>query len=65
MSGRVDEHAEDEDLIDRSRDSESGVDASLVAWMLSLSAAERLAFLQGHVDSIMALRNGRISTKVS
>jgi hypothetical protein len=38
---------------------DSGVDLSLIRWMLSLSPAERLASLQGFVDSIAALRHGR------
>jgi hypothetical protein len=42
----------------------SGVDSTLVAWMLSLSPAERLAALQGQVDSILRLRNARVVAKV-
>ncbi len=38
---------------------ESGVDLTLIRWMLSLSPAERLASLQGFVDSVAALRHGR------
>jgi hypothetical protein len=65
MSEPVDERATDPAVADGSKQPESGVDASLVAWMLSLSAVKRLAFLQGQVDSIVALRNARIHTKVS
>jgi hypothetical protein len=36
--------------------SEDGVDLSLIRWMLSLTPAERLAVLQGHVDSILEIR---------
>ena len=35
--------------------SDDGVDLSLIRWMLSLSAEERLAVLQGFVDSVAAL----------
>jgi hypothetical protein len=38
---------------------ESGVDLSLIHWMLSLSPTERLEALQGFVDSVAALRDGR------
>jgi hypothetical protein len=34
-----------------------GVDLSLIRWMLSLTPAERLQFLQGHGNAILALRN--------
>lgn len=34
-------------------------DASLIRWMLSLSPEERLAVLQGFVDSAAELRNDR------
>ena len=34
---------------------EDGVDVTLIRWMLSLSPEERLAVLQGFVDSIAAL----------
>lgn len=39
--------------------SEDGVDLSLIRWMLSLSPGERLAALQGTVQSILRLRNAR------
>jgi len=35
---------------------EVGVDVSLIRWMLSLSPAERLQFLQERVDSIREIR---------
>jgi hypothetical protein len=38
--------------------SDSGVDLSLIRWMLSLSPTERLEALQGFVDSVAALRDG-------
>jgi hypothetical protein len=34
---------------------DDGVDVSLIRWMLSLTADERLAVLQGFVDSVAAL----------
>lgn len=34
---------------------DDGVDVTLIRWMLSLSPEERLAALQGFVDSIAAL----------
>ncbi len=34
---------------------DDGVDVSLIRWMLSLSADERLAVLQGFTDSIAAM----------
>jgi hypothetical protein len=37
---------------------DDGVDVTLVRWMLSLSPEERLAVLQGFVDSIAALIDG-------
>ena len=35
---------------------EDGVDRTLIRWMLSLTPAERLDVLQGHVDAVLALR---------
>ena len=43
----------DEKLTDYS---EEGVDLTLIRWMLSLTPAERLDVLQGHVDDILAIR---------
>lgn len=34
---------------------DDGVDVSLIRWMLSLSADERLAVLQGFADSVAAM----------
>jgi len=34
---------------------DDGVDVTLIRWMLSLSPEERLAVLQGFVDSIVAM----------
>lgn len=45
----VDEHGEPDD---------DGVDVSLIRWTLSLTPAERLAVLQGFVDSVAALTHG-------
>ena len=36
---------------------DDGVDVTLIRWMLSLSPEERLAMLQGFVDSIAAMSN--------
>jgi hypothetical protein len=36
--------------------SEDGVDLTLIRWMLSLTPAERLEFLQRHVNAILAIR---------
>jgi hypothetical protein len=36
--------------------SEDGVDLTLIRWMLSLTAAERLQFLQKQVNGILAIR---------
>lgn len=36
--------------------SEDGVDLTLIRWMLSLTPAERLQFLQRHVNAILAVR---------
>lgn len=35
---------------------ERGVDFSLIRWMLSLTPAERLAFLQRHVNAVLTVR---------
>jgi hypothetical protein len=41
--------------------SEDGVDVTLIRWMLSLTPAERLEFLEQQVNSILEIRelNGR------
>ena len=36
--------------------SDDGVDLSLIRWMLSLTPAERLQFVQQHVNAILAIR---------
>ena len=36
----------------------AGVDVTLIRWMLSLTAAERLAMLQDFSDSVWELRGG-------
>ena len=36
--------------------SEDGVDLTLIRWMLSLTPAQRLQFLQGQVNAILAIR---------
>ena len=47
-------------MVDDARD-ESGVDVSLIRWFLTLTPAERLDFLQEHVNSVLEIRtlNGR------
>jgi hypothetical protein len=40
----------------RTEYSEDGVDLSLIRWMLSLTPAERLQFLQRQVNAILAIR---------
>jgi hypothetical protein len=37
--------------------SEDGVDLTLIRWMLSLTPAERLLFLQRQVNAILTIRN--------
>lgn len=41
--------------------SEDGVDLTLIRWFLSLTPAERLDYLQRHVNAVLAIRmlNGR------
>lgn len=41
--------------------SEDGVDLTLIRWMLSLTPAERLEFLEDHINSVLEIRelNGR------
>ncbi|MGA3027596.1 MAG: hypothetical protein ABSF98_22780 [Bryobacteraceae bacterium] len=36
--------------------SEDGVDLSLIRWMLSLTPAERLEFLEERIDDILTIR---------
>ncbi|MBV9157446.1 MAG: hypothetical protein JO097_14370 [Acidobacteriaceae bacterium] len=36
--------------------SEDGLDLSLIRWMLSLSPAERLEFLEERINDILAIR---------
>jgi hypothetical protein len=36
--------------------SEDGVDLTLIRWMLSLTPAERLHFLEGRINEILAIR---------
>jgi hypothetical protein len=36
--------------------SEDGVDLTLIRWMLSLTAAERLHFLEERINEILAIR---------
>ena len=46
--------------LDQVRD-ENGVDVSLIRWFLTLTPAERLDFLQEHVNAVLEIRtlNGR------
>jgi hypothetical protein len=43
---------------------DDGVDVTLIRWMLSLSAEERLAVLQGFIDSVAELTHDSPATKV-
>jgi hypothetical protein len=40
----------------RAEYSEDGVDLTLIRWMLSLTPAERLQFVQRQVNAILAIR---------
>jgi hypothetical protein len=44
---------QDEQLVEYSED---GIDLTLIDWMLSLTPAERLNFLQRQVNRILAIR---------
>ena len=46
------------------RDADDGVEVTLIRWMLSLSPEERLAVLQGFVDSVVALTHDPPAAKV-
>ncbi len=46
-------NADDQALTDYSED---GVDLTLIRWMLSLTPAERLAFLQRQINRILMIR---------
>lgn len=41
-------------------DPDDGVDVTLIRWMLSLTAEERLAVLQGFVDSVAELSRAAV-----
>ena len=41
---------------------DDGVDVTLIRWMLSLSPEERLAVLQGFVDSVAAMSDEPANT---
>jgi hypothetical protein len=45
-------------------DADDDVDVTLIRWMLSLSPEERLAVLQGFVDSVAELTHDSPATKV-
>ena len=49
--------ASDSARVDGTDCSAGGVDLSLIRWMLSLTPTERLAALQGFVDSALSLRD--------
>jgi hypothetical protein len=42
--------------------SNDGVDLSFIRWMLSLTPAERLQFLQRHINRILATRERNAGT---
>lgn len=46
----------DPDTESRTDYSEDGVDLTLIRWMLSLSPAQRLQFLQSQTNAILAIR---------
>jgi len=46
------------------RDADDGVDITLIRWMLSLSPEQRLAVLQGFVDSVAELTHDSPATEV-
>jgi hypothetical protein len=46
------------------RDADDEVDVTLIRWMLSLSPEERLAVLQGFVDSVVELTHDSPAAKV-
>jgi len=46
----------EEDLPPQPEYSEDGVDLSLIRWMLSLTPAERLVFLQRQINAILKIR---------
>jgi hypothetical protein len=46
------------------RDADEGVDVTLIRWMLSLSPEDRLAVLQGFVDSVAELTHASSTTEV-
>ncbi|HPT25484.1 MAG TPA: hypothetical protein PLZ95_03625 [Bryobacteraceae bacterium] len=46
-------------MSDLKQPSKSGVDATLVAWMLSKTPAGRLATLEEYIEDIEILRNAR------
>jgi hypothetical protein len=50
---------DDLELTSRKAPIQDDGDGSLIRWMLGLSPEERLAVLQGFVDSAMELRDGR------
>jgi len=45
-------------------DADDGVDVTLIRWMLSLSPEERLAVLQGFVDSVAELTHDSPAAEV-
>lgn len=42
--------------------SDDGVDLTLIRWMLSLTPAERLAFLEQRIDDILTIRAANART---
>jgi len=46
------------------READDGVDVTLIRWMLSLSPEERLAVLQGFVDSVAELTHDSPAAEV-
>ncbi len=58
MGGWEIKMSEDRQVFDNNEPSHSpsGVDLTLIRWMLTLTPRERLQVLQDHVDSIYAIR---------
>lgn len=41
---------------------DDGVDATLIRWMLAMTPAQRLDTLQSHVDAVLGIRDGSSET---
>ncbi len=52
----VDSNNDPDDLASLLDYSDDGVDLTLIRWMLSLTPAERLSFLEERINEILAIR---------